>query len=58
MTVSTTLGLECGLGNLKLTLAELSDPDFYMLKGILKNIDFEPMELFLDFLAGFASTRN
>ena len=58
MTVSTMLGLEWGLGNLKLMLAKPSDLDFDMSEGILKNIDFELVEPVLDFLAGLASTRN
>ena len=58
MTMSTMLGLEWGLGNLKLTLAEPSNLDFDMSVGILKNIDFKLVELLLDFMAGFASMRN
>ena len=41
-----TLGLEWGLGNW--TLAKPSDHDSDMLEGILKDIDFEPVELLLD----------
>ena len=43
---------------MKLMLAKLSDLDFDMMEGILKDIDFEPVELLLDFLVGFASMRN
>jgi hypothetical protein len=41
-----------------LTLAESIDLDFDMTEEILKDIDFEPEELLLDFLVGFASMRN
>ena len=51
-----TLGLVWGLGNW--TLAEPSDHDYDMSEGILKDIDFEPVELLLDLWDGFASMRN
>jgi hypothetical protein len=41
-----------------LTLVEPSDLDFDMTEEILKDIDFEPEELLIDFLVGFTSTRN
>ena len=56
MTVPTMMGLEWGLGNWM--LAEPSNHDFDMLEGILKDIDFEPMELLLDLWVGFAFMRN
>ena len=47
-----------GFGEQMLTLAEPSNLDFDMMEEILKDIDFEPVELLLDFLVSFASTRN
>jgi hypothetical protein len=59
MTVSMTLGLEWGLGNLKLTLPELSDHERNMMEGILKDIDFDfDVKFLLDSWVGFASMRN
>jgi hypothetical protein len=57
MTVSMTLGLEWGLDKM-MTLAELSIHDFHMLEEILKDIDFEHVELLLDLWVGSASKRN
>jgi hypothetical protein len=53
MTVLTTLGLDK-----MMTLAEPSVHDFDMSEEILKDIDFEPVKLLLDFLVSFASKRN
>jgi hypothetical protein len=47
MIVSMTLGLEWGLDKI-MTLAELSVHDFDMSEEILKDIDFEHMELLID----------
>jgi hypothetical protein len=48
-----------GLGNFKLTLAEPSDHDFDMSKGILKGIDCEIDVMVLhDPLIDFASMSN
>jgi hypothetical protein len=59
MTVSMTLGLEWGLGNLNLTLAELSDHEWNMTEGILKDIDFDfDVKFLLDSWVGSASMRN
>jgi hypothetical protein len=59
MIVLMMLGLEWGLGNFKLTLAEPSDHDFDMLKGILKGIDCEIDVMVLhDPLIDFASMSN
>ena len=52
-----TLGLEWGLDK-KMTLAELSIPDFDMKEEILKEIDYELVELLHDSWAGSASRRN
>jgi hypothetical protein len=57
MTVSITLGLEWGLDKMMMQ-AESSIHDFDLNEEILKDIDFEHMELFLDSWAGFASRRN
>jgi hypothetical protein len=53
MTMSITLGLDK-----KMTLAEPSVHDFDMKEEILKDIDFEHVELLLDSWAGFASIIN
>jgi hypothetical protein len=59
MTMSMMLGLECGLGKLKLMLAELSDHDFDMSEGLLKGIDCKSdVKLLHDPLIDSASTRN
>jgi hypothetical protein len=59
MTVSMTLGLEWGLGNLKLTLPELSDHEWNMMEGILKYIDFDfDVKFLFDSWVGSASLRN
>jgi hypothetical protein len=56
MTMSMMLGLEWGLGNLKLTLAEPSDHDFDMSEGIMKGIDCEiDVKLLPDLLIDSAS---
>jgi chemotaxis protein CheY-P-specific phosphatase CheC len=57
MTMSITLGLERGLDK-KMTLAEPSVHDFDMKEEILKDIDFEHVELLLESWAGFASRIN
>jgi hypothetical protein len=57
MTMSTMLGLEWGLDKM-ITLVEPSVHDFDMSEEILKDIDFEPVELLLDSLVGSASKRN
>jgi hypothetical protein len=57
MIVSMTLGLEWGLDKM-MTLVEPSIHDFDMEEDILKDIDFEHVELLLDSWAGFASWRN
>jgi hypothetical protein len=57
MTMLMMLGLEWGL-NKKMTLAEPSIHDFDMKEEILKDIDFEHVELLLDSWVGFASRRN
>ena len=57
--MSTTLGLEWGLGNLKLTLAEPSDYDWDTMEGILKDIDFDlDVKHLLDWWVGSAPMRN
>ena len=59
MTVSTTLGLEWGLGNLKLTLAKPSDHDWDTLEGILEDNDFDlDVKLLLDSWLASTSMRN
>jgi hypothetical protein len=59
MTVTSTLGLEWGLGKQMLMLAEPSDHDWEMSKGILEGIDCEhDAKLLLDPLIGSASTKN
>jgi hypothetical protein len=56
MTVSMMLGLEWGLGNLKLTLAEPSDHDWNTTEGILEDIDFDfDVKFLLDLWVGSAS---
>jgi hypothetical protein len=57
MTVLMTLGLEWGLDKM-MTLAEPSAHDFDMSEEILKDIDFEHVELLLDLWVGSASKRN
>jgi hypothetical protein len=57
MIVSMTLGLEWGLDNM-MTLAKPSVHDFDMLEEILKDIDFEHVELLLDLWVGSTSRRN
>ena len=57
MTVSMTLGLEWGLDRM-LTLAEPSVHDFDMSEEILKDIDFEHVELLVDLWVGSVSKRN
>jgi hypothetical protein len=57
MIVSMTLGLEWGLDKI-MTLAEPSVHDFDMLEEILKDIDFEHMELLIDLWVGSTSKRN
>jgi hypothetical protein len=57
MTVSMTLGLEWGPDKM-MTLAEPSVHDFDMLEEILKDIDFEHVELLLELWVGSASRRN
>jgi hypothetical protein len=57
MTMSMALGLEWGLDKM-MTLAEPSVHDFDMSKEILKDIDFEHVELLLDLWVGSASKRN
>jgi hypothetical protein len=57
MTVSMTLGLEWGLDKMMM-LAESSVHDFDMKEEILKDIDFEHVELLLNLWASFASRRN
>jgi hypothetical protein len=55
MTMSMTLGL----GNLKLTLAELSNHDWNTTEGILEDIDFDfDLKFLLDSWVGSASMRN
>jgi hypothetical protein len=53
MTVLMMLGLDK-----MMTLAEPSVLDFDMWEEILKNNDFEHVELLLDLWASFASRRN
>jgi hypothetical protein len=55
--MSMTLGLEWGLDKM-MTLDEPSVHDFDMSEEILKDIDFEHVELFLDLWVGSASRRN
>jgi hypothetical protein len=57
MTVSMTLGLEWGLDKM-LTLAEPSVHDFDMSKKIMKDMDFEHVELLLDLCVDSASKRD
>jgi hypothetical protein len=57
MIVSMTLGLEWGLDKI-MTLAEPSVHDFDTLEEILKDIDFEHMELLIDLWVGSTSKRN
>jgi hypothetical protein len=57
MTVSMTLGLEWGLDKMMM-LANPSIHDFDMKEEILKDIDFEHVELLLDWWVGSASKRN
>ena len=57
MTTSMTLGLEWGLDKI-MTLAKLSVYDFDMAKEILKDIDFDHLELLFDLWVGSASKRN
>jgi hypothetical protein len=57
MTVSMMLGLEWGLGNLKLMLAKPSDHDWNTIEGILEDIDFD-VKFLLDSWVGSASMRN
>ena len=57
MTVLMTLGLEWGLDKM-MTLAEPSILDFDMKEEILKDSDFEHVELLLDLWAGSVSRRN
>jgi hypothetical protein len=57
MTMSMMLGLEWGLDKM-LTLAEPSVHDFDMSKEILKDIDFEHVELLFDLWVGSVSKRN
>jgi hypothetical protein len=57
MTVSMTLGLEWGPDKMMM-LAEPSVHDFDMLEEILKDIDFEHVELLLELWVGSASRRN
>jgi hypothetical protein len=55
--MSTMMRLEWGLDKMMI-LAEPSIHDFDMSEEILKDIDFEPVELLLDSLVGSASKRN
>jgi hypothetical protein len=57
MIVSMTLGLEWGLDKI-MTLVEPSVHDFNMSEEILKDIDFEHMELLIDLWVGSTSKRN
>jgi predicted Zn-dependent protease with MMP-like domain len=57
MTMSMTLGLEWGLDKM-MTLVEPSVHDFDMSEEILKDIEFEHMELLLGLWVGSASKRN
>jgi hypothetical protein len=57
MTVSMTLGLEWGLDKMMM-LVELSVHDFDMSEEILKDMDFEHVELLLDLWVDSASKRN
>jgi hypothetical protein len=57
MTMSMMLVLEWGLDKM-LTLAEPSVHDFDMSEEILKDIDFEHVELLFDLWVGFVSKRN
>jgi hypothetical protein len=57
MTMSMTLGLNWGLDK-KMALVKLSVHDFDIKDEILKDIDFEHVELLLDSCTGFASRRN
>jgi hypothetical protein len=57
MIVSMTLGLEWGLDKM-MTLVELSIHDFDMLEEILKDMDFEHVELLLDLWVDSTSKRN
>jgi hypothetical protein len=57
MTVSMTLRLEWGLDKMMM-LAESSVHDFDKKEEILKDIDFEHVELLLDLWVGSASKRN
>ena len=57
MTVLMMLGVEWGLDKM-MTLAEPSVLDFDMKEEILKDNDFEHVELLLDSWAGSASRRN
>jgi hypothetical protein len=57
MTVSMTLGLEWGLDKM-LTLAEPSVHDFDMSEKIMKDMDFEHVELLLDLWVDSASKRD
>jgi hypothetical protein len=57
MTVSMTLGLEWGLDKM-LTLAKPSVYDFDMSEKIMKDMDFEHVELLLDLWVDSASKRD
>jgi hypothetical protein len=57
MTMSMMLGHEWGLDKM-LTLAEPSVHDFDMSEEILKDIDFEHVELLFDLSVGSVSKRN
>jgi hypothetical protein len=57
MTVLMTLGLEWELDKMMI-LAEPSVHDFNKKEEILKDIDFEHVELLLDWWVGSASKRN
>jgi hypothetical protein len=58
MTVTSTLGLEWGLGKQMLMLAELSNHDSETSKGIIEGIDCEnDAKLLLDPLIGYAFTK-
>ena len=57
MTASMTLGLEWGLDKMMM-LAEPSVHGFDMSEEILKDIDFDHVELLLDLWVDSASKRN
>ena len=57
MTASMMLRFEWGLDKM-MTLAEPSVHDFDMSEEILKDIDFDNVELLLDLWIGSASKRN